>query len=206
MACKPHQSQSWEKLGAGWHSYGFHPPGPQKPSLGLSMGMVGAHRWHKAREVVLGNHSMGTRGSLGTDAPEQLGVKPPNDSWSSFIHSSFIYWNTLRDYALCARHCAGPGYAMVSNRDTVPASWSLYSTSLGTRKVLDVVLTVESCRSYLLNVYPGLFLIRPSLIQILEDSSWDNGTHPPQTRLLHLIMPPTALNRSSSKKGRDKGR
>lgn len=97
LACKPHQSQSWEELGAGWHSYGFRPPGPQKPSLGLSVGMAGAHRWRKAREVVLGNHSMGTRGSLGMDAPEQLGFKPPNDSWSSFIHSSFIYWNTLRD-------------------------------------------------------------------------------------------------------------
>lgn len=75
---------------------------------------------------------------------------------------------------------------MASNRDTVPASRSLYSTSLGTRRVPAVVPTVESCRSYLLNVYPGLFLTRPSLIQILEDSSWNNGTHPPQTRLLHL--------------------
>ena len=59
---------------------------------------------------------------------EQVGI---------LIHSSFIYWTTLRGYPFCAWHCAGPGSGMVSHRDTVPLSWSLHSTLLGTQKGTD---------------------------------------------------------------------
>lgn len=140
MACKPHQSQSWEKLGAGWHSNGFCPPGPPKTQPESEHEDGRSSQVAQSKRVILGNHSLGTRGSLGMDVPDQLGVKPSKDFYSTFIHSSFIYWTTHRDYPLCAWHCAGPGCGMVSHRDTVPVSRSLHSTLLGTQKGTDCAL------------------------------------------------------------------
>lgn len=67
-------------------SYGLYPPGPTQPSRGLSMGLAGNHRWHRARKTMLENHFLCASGPWERDALDPLSLLA---SGVLFIFSSF---------------------------------------------------------------------------------------------------------------------